>query len=430
LGRVRRLPLRGADLVLLAMHARWARAGASSNTMMVVECDGPVDAGRFRRALDRLLDVCPWPAARLRRRLPWGPLHWAAPPRSRLAPPPVLERRPADGDAVHRVLEAELNDAIDGRREAPLRLVVAGRVLVVTWFHPLMDPRGGQNLLAHLARIDAATPDSPWREPPEAFVAPRDGRPLRERGRLARRSLAHMRRLAGATVVSPGTGVAAFGAARFLQQGFDVPATPGGDARATREISWRLAVVGRAMADLWRRRSLPGEPFLLPISVDLRPRGEPGPTIGNMLAFHFARFSPAETDDVPALARALRQRMADAVRDGLVDANAVAMDFLRYRPVRLMMTAVPWAAGGETFSFNCADISDFPPDLDRLLGRRVLNAYHVPAVLPRPGIGVFFNRCGGRSNVVVSWVEGAVNDDEAQRVMAMVAGGLGWTAAS
>lgn len=83
--RPRRLPLRGADLVLTAMHSRWTRAGASSNAILAVRCDARLDPERLRRALDRFLDVCPWPAARLRRPFPWGALHWAAGRRAALA---------------------------------------------------------------------------------------------------------------------------------------------------------------------------------------------------------------------------------------------------------------------------------------------------------------------------------------------------------
>jgi len=62
------------------MQALWKRAGVSNNTLMVVQCDGLLDPERIRRALDRFLDVCPWPAARLSRPFPWGRLHWAARP--------------------------------------------------------------------------------------------------------------------------------------------------------------------------------------------------------------------------------------------------------------------------------------------------------------------------------------------------------------
>ena len=85
--------------------------------------------------------------------------------------------------------------------------------------------------------------------------------------------------------------------------------------------------------------------------------------------------------------------------------------------------------GGELFSFNCADLADFPPALEKLFGRRVVNAYHAPSVLPRPGIGVFFNRCGITSNLVVSWVEGATNVEEVTRIIEAIREGMGWRAA-
>ena len=78
----------------------------------------------------------------------------------------------------------------------------------------------------------------------------------------------------------------------------------------------------------------------------------------------------------------------------------------------MMLRVLPWTAGGELFSFNCADLADWPAALEQCFGRRVVNAYHVPVVPPRPGLGVFFNRCGNRNNVVVSWMEGVVSRDD------------------
>lgn len=411
------------------MHSRWKGAGSSNNAILVVPCEGPVDPQPLRRSLERFLDVCPWPAARLRRPFPWGKLHWAARPRPMLAPPPVRRAPAATPEVLQAIVEGELNRTIDPRREPPLRfLVVDGPAergtLVMTWFHPLMDPRGAENLLAHLAHLDsddgAPADEGLW----PAFAPAPDARPLRERGRIARRSLQYMDTLAPVPPVSPGRAVVAPGPVRFLQGSFIESGAAG--ARATREMPWRLALLGKAMAELWRARELPEVPFMVPISVDLRAKGEPGPTFGNLLAFHFARFDPAATADVPALARELRLQMADAVRDGQIEANAVAMEFLHYRPLSTMLRALPWSAGGEAFSFNCADVADFSPKLDGLLGRRVVNGYHVPAVLPRPGIGVFFNRCAGVNNLVVAWVEGVLREREAARVMDVVCEGMGW----
>jgi hypothetical protein len=431
---VRRLPLRGADLVLMARHPRWKGTGLNNNTLLAIELDGPIARQRITRALDRLLDVCPWPAARLRRPFPWGRLHWAAGPRETLRRPLVRQAALTAKDQLERMLLAELNTHVEPRREAPLRILLldgepqqsgASSVLVLTWFHPLMDARGGQNLVAHLNHADRHEGEIPWDGASPAIVPDPDRRTLKERGRIAGGSLKYMRTLAPVPPVSLATTLLPPGRACFAQESFAGPDT--GDERATREISWRLALVGKAMAELWQRRGLPDVPFLLPISVDLRPKGHPGATFGNQLAFHFARFPPSDTRDVPALARALRRQMAEAVRDGQIEANAVAMEFLGYRPLSTMLRVLPWTAGGELFSFNCADLADWPATLEQCFGRRVVNAYHIPVVPPRPGLGVFFNRCGNRNNVVVSWMEGVVSRDEAARIIEVVREGMGWT---
>jgi hypothetical protein len=433
---VRRLPLRGADLVLLAHHPLWKGVGLGHNTLLVVECDGPIDASRVTRAWDRFLDVCPWPSARLTRPFPWGKLQWVAGARETLERPSLRRVTITERAELQRELTAELNRAIEPRREAPLRMRIIddesarptpSSTLVLTWFHPLMDARGGEILLTHLNELDRHDGAAPWGDTPPAFVSERDRRSLVARGRIAGGSLKYLRTLAPVPPVSPGGRPLPPGRACFRRQSFVAPDSS--EQRATREICWRVAVVGKAMTELARRRGTAEVPCLLPISVDVRPKGELGATFGNHLAFHFARFQPAETADVPALARALRRQMAEAVRDGQIEANQVALEFLQYQPLSRMLRVLPWTADGELFSFNCADLADWPAALAECFGRKVVNAYHVPVVPPRPGIGVFFNRCEGRNNLVVSWIEGVVSEAEADRILEVIREAMGWMVA-
>jgi hypothetical protein len=415
----------------MALHST-GKVVSSSNAVLVVQCDGAIDPERVSRSLDRLLRFCPWPAARLRRPFPWGKLHWAANGGGARRRPPVRRRTVATAEELHQAIDAELNTAIDPRREPPLRVLVldgapdlvgGAGVLVLTWFHPLMDPRGAQNLLHHLVHLDRHASEAPWGDAVPVFVRGADPRPFKERGRLARKSLEYMRTLPRVQPVSSRKGGA--GRVRFRQVSFTDRASAAKPWRNTQEIWWRVAVVGKAMRRLWEQQSVPDVPFLLPIAVDLRPKGDLGPTFGNTLAFHFARFKPSDAADVPRLASALRAQLADAVRGGHIEANDAAMDFLQYRPLAMVRRALRWT-GGETFSFNCADVTDFPAALDRCFGRRVVNAFHVPAVPPRPGIGVFFNRCAARSNLVVAWIEGVVTDNDVTRIVETVREEMGW----
>jgi len=418
----KRLPLRGADLVLIGLGSRYG--GGINNAILVAEAEGAPSAERVRAALERFLDQSPWPAARLRRSFPWGRLHWAAGPRRALNAPPVQEVRLAPGRSLQSFLEHEMGDRIDPWSQAPLRLSLvsepdrARSALVVTWSRPLMDPRGAEHFLARLARLDE-TPDwrfSEWSPPPETLS-------VAEFARVGRSARDRMKTLAPQAPVSPGRAVASPGRARFLRRVFREADARG---RMAREMSFHLAVTGQAMAELFRSRGLPEVPFLVPISVDLRRPGEEEPLFGNCLAFHFARFAPQATADPGRLAGVLRKEMAYALRDGLIEANRVGMEFLRYRAVRGLLKEMVWARQGDAFSFNCADTGSFAPGLERLFGACLVMGYHLPEVLPRPGVGVFFSRFGEQPGATVGWVEGVLEEAEADRILDRIGEGMGW----
>ena len=133
--------------------------------------------------------------------------------------------------------------------------------------------------------------------------------------------------------MSPGTGLTAAGRRPLpVVSASPSPASAAGVPRAPHELCSRLALIARAIAELCDRRGLPPTcRSWFPIAVDLRPKGEPGPIFGNVLAFHFAQFNRSETADVAGLAQTLRRQMADAVRDGHIEASAAAMEFIKHR---------------------------------------------------------------------------------------------------
>ena len=102
------------------------------------------------------------------------------------------------------------------------------------------------------------------------------------------------------------------------------------------------------------------------------------------------------------------------------------MEFVRYLPTSLVSRKVSFFRGGESCSFNFADTGAFTGASPEFLGCRVLNSYHIPTIPPKPGIGVFINRHGENENLVVSYVDGAVEESEARQVIDTVRSGLGW----
>ena len=413
---MRPTPLRllGTDVLLAAMGQ-----GRPNNALFVMECDGVVAADHLRQALHDLLPTLPWLDARLERGWPWGYLRWR--PVKHLVAPAVDEVTLGPGDALTDTLTTLLNRGIDPRREPPLRVTVVSQpdgrsTLAITWTHPLMDPRGVELLVAML--VAAARGDAAWLRA-RTIVPPRDPRTLRERLDLARAALQHLRAITAPPRRSLARGIAPLGRVRYRHASVPVGSGPA----SARTMPARLAAVGQAMTRLWQAHHLPlDEPFLVPISVDRRRKGEPGPVFCNNVAFHFARFTPASTANLSAATATIRRGMAEAVRDGAIEALYAGTDLFCWQPAWRLLAPF---RGGELASFNCADTGAVRPEVTELFGARVRNAYHVPCVASSPGVGVFLNRCGDTENVVVVWIEPVLRDDEADALLADLTAGLG-----
>ncbi len=427
---VRRFPLGGADLVLIGM-AEVAQAPAN-NAVMVITCSAPITPADLRAALDRLIKVCPWPTARLKRSFPWGALHWVVDARKKPLAPAVQHRR-APPSTIQEIVEHELRTPIDPAKDAPIRFLIvdhdhaampAVTTIIMTWCHALMDPRGAQNLLRHLS--EARHDNSALGNVIPNFLPRQDVQPFLARARIASKCYDLLESYAAEPPRSPGLGAASPGALRFRLESFvDAPALPASE-RAKHDFWYRLAVVGCAVAELARERRWPDHPLIVPVSLDQRRKGDAEPTFGNTLAIHFARFRPSEATNVEVLANLLRKQITDAMREGAIDTISIGMEFLKFRRPRKITQGIPWAATGDFFSFACADIGPVPPTIDRVFGARVINAYHMATIPPRPGLGVFFNRCGDINNLVVCWAEGALEERHVERIVALVQSSLAW----
>ena len=414
------------------METLAAGRAASGNAALVVELARSVDAARVATALGRFLDVCPWLGGRLRRPLPWGKLAWRV-PAAGPTPPPIATTTIAPG-GLTAMIDRELARGLDPRREPPLRVTLAAAgdatSIVLTWAHPLMDPHGAEHLLRLVAELDEHSDRvPPWPTPP-LLVAPPDLRPLRERGALASRGAAHLRSLAPVpprSLASAPSGHASGAGARPRHWRFRFAAGPAPADRLRRGMPWRLAVVAQAMTALYVRRGAATDvPFLVPVSVDRRARGEHGPVLGNYLSFHFARCRPPVDGDTVGLARVLRDQLAEAVRQDELEATWAGMSFARFRPLRGMFRELPWTRGGDFCSFHFADTDALLPDRTHLFGARIVGGYHVAAVPARPGAGVFFSRRGAIGSLVVSTTDDVLDDADAATVADVVQRAMGW----
>jgi hypothetical protein len=397
----RTFPLVGPDVLLIAYAGTRA-----NNAIFVVECEGSLDAAQVEAQCRELAAIAPFTGARVERPFPWGRLRWVVgEPDVR-----VVSRCLEPGASIGRIAEDELNAAIDPWRGPALRWTIVNAAdgrrswLLLTWVHSLMDPRGAELLVTMLDAVARGGEERRWAAE-QLIVPPLDRRPLRERLQIARRGFERLRLISERVPHSLGRHVSDPGRVRFRRH-----VVPAGSPRS---FPITLGHVATAVAQLYRNRGIAQGPFILPISVDRRRKGEPGPVFSNYLSFHFICLAPEHIGDVAATAAAVRREMAEALRADAIEGLWEGMELGCYYPIGWMLRSFE----DDIASFHCADLGEARPIGPTLMNAPVRGAYHVACVQPRPGLGIFFNRAAGYENIIVTWVERVIEEREIDAIL-------------
>jgi hypothetical protein len=290
--------------------------------------------------------------------------------------------------------------------------------VVLTWAHLLLDGAGSE---LFVRRLDACFRG----EAPPALDAPgavsaAAQRSLAERGSMARRWQAHLTSFGAAPPRSLG------GPRRRRAQALDydmrtltrdetagVVARAASVAGALTPALFYLAATMRAHDAVFTARGDDPGHYVVPLPVNLRPRGAHGAVFQTNLAllwFHVARRHVV--GELAGLVGELARQRRAGIRDGFLEASTAAMDFMRWAPASLHTWLARTSLGGEIASFYFAFTGEFIAGLTSFCGAEIVNGFHVPSVMPSPGSSIIMSVRDGRLNVAHIYQRDAVSADE------------------
>jgi len=434
-----RLPLTGADCFLRAFDAETRRTGGASHLSQLVLRLGPgFDVGRFERAVERTALACPIVRAPIRRAglgapvyrldlaprapLPRVAVHEAATPLAHAAlrgdepiPPVFFERL----NAPHALRRGELL-RFDLVRHASPSGGDAGTDLAMTWAHMLLDGNGSENLLAHLAAVDAGErepgdlPADEW----NASVAPVPAS-FRERGERARSWHAHLLSFAAARPVSPAGPVCRVRQdLRYANDWLDEASSARAFERAKAKAGFLtpmlfyLASAVRAHAAVLRARGTAVPSFVVPLPVNVRPKGAEAALFRTRVSMLWFQLRPEQIETLDSAIDALKRQRHALVKSQAIENGIAAMDLARYAPMRAYSALARSAFRGELCSFFFAWTGEFAKPVESLCGARIANGFHTPSVPASPGSGAILCSRAGRINAVHVYQRGVFSDGE------------------
>jgi hypothetical protein len=398
-----KLPLNGCDFLMLGFDYEMRRHGYAGNSCQIeLELDAAISPETLRKRIADLVNRHPILRAR-----PGGWLmpKWKLPGDN--APMPQVR--------VHREhsgwREKLCDEPLNLKRGELFRFDLIERAgnrmnVIFTWAHTLMDANSAEHFVALVGREDVPLPAL---QPP---VAVRPPKKFREKLRLARKSLLQLDEFIKA---KPSTVGGRFPAAPKIQR-FQVERFSPEDTARVRANGVKLcgafggaqfhaAAAMIELHQLHQRVGCPSLSYVLPMPVSLRGKGSVEPLFCNQVTMMMTQLFPAQLDTTANAVAALKPQIAQAMRDGLIEANVAIADLSRCLPLPLYLFMLKYGLRGEICSFFYGDVAAVTPLLTTFCGATVRDFTHVGATTPSPGIGAIFYSFRGELRITVFHLE-------------------------
>jgi hypothetical protein len=198
------------------------------------------------------------------------------------------------------------------------------------------------------------------------------------------------------------------------EEGARVAGSAGRRAGFLTPMLFYLAAAIRAHHAVFRARGVDAGSYLVPLPVNLRPRGGEAAIFRSHVSLIWFHVPSREVDDFEALLELLKAQRLAAIKEGQIQNGVHALDFARYAPKRLYAHMARRSFGGELCSFFFAYTGEFLSGLERFLGGEIRNGFHVAPVPPSPGscLAMSFHR--GRLNATHVHQDGVFSAREQQ----------------
>jgi hypothetical protein len=418
--------LTGMDWVIGALNDMNRRTTGGTNAFQIVlELDGPFDAGRFRSAITDFGRKFPVLGGIIARDWNFAP-YWKM-PRQGCAPPVVVEVETVAEEDILTALARSANSPFPGRRDHVVFRVFSTGVqrhfVAMQFDHCLFDAHGaeaflelfhrayrGEDCSARLAGISLTEPAHlcNWMRKFEA-------------GKLLVRLL---RSLAGIEMVTFRRQLKLKGRGfKFALLKFDERETQAMTDRAYREagflmfMPYALTAAVQALDAARRRNGIAGKDYLVSVSVDLRtPDAVAAKLFFNHVSFMFFRVPVAAAGDRKQVLDAVRAQMYEQIKSGFPHALAESSLLMRIVPMSVLGWLMLRPLRGECTSLGFTYVGKGGYACPEFMEARVVNLFHMPLVPAPPGMGLVVNQTGNRMNAVLSYLDGMFSDEDIRNI--------------
>ena len=179
------------------------------------------------------------------------------------------------------------------------------------------------------------------------------------------------------------------------------------------ESPYLLSVIIQSMHEQFRNRQMTDASYLIPVTMDLRPGLDPLQEIFfNYVSYLFYQVPVLEIDDRKGLIALLKQQMYDQVKSGFPKDLVEASLLTRIAPLSVLGKLLHLPMKGKMATFVFSHLGKSSYQHPAFVENRIANMFHMPRVPVPPGLGFFSNYYNNRLNLVISFLDGLLSDED------------------
>lgn len=196
------------------------------------------------------------------------------------------------------------------------------------------------------------------------------------------------------------------------------------------ESPFFLAVITQSIHELCASRAAgSGSSYLIPVTVDLRPGKDTLQEVFfNHVSYLFYQIPVELCADIRGLITLFKQQMYDQVKSGFPRDLAKASLLTRIVPLSILGKLLYRPMNGKMATFAFSHLGKSSYQSNEFMGSSIESIFHMPRVPVPPGLGFFSTLYDGRLNLIISYLDGIIADEEVEMLEAGIRRKFGVTA--
>lgn len=179
------------------------------------------------------------------------------------------------------------------------------------------------------------------------------------------------------------------------------------------EMPYLLAVVLQRVNLLFKRKGIDADNFMVPVTIDTRQSKDRYHEIFmNHVSYLFFKVNAVITSNMQETIKSLKQQMFEQVKSGLPRDLSNASALMRIFPRSLLSKIMYLPFGGQVGSVVFAYLGESRLRSFEFLGEKIVDHFHTPRVTTPPGLGFFFSLFNGRLNMVITYLDGLLTEED------------------